>query len=492
MVKDYQSSRNPKIKASASEAILSGLSSDGGLFVLNNLEAYRYPIENLQDKNYQGIAQDIFQLFFKEFSTEEIKACVENAYDKKFTDSKIVPIKKLKEAYLLELFHGPTSAFKDIALSALPHLMEIALTLKKSSQKIMILTATSGDTGKAALEGFKDSSTVEIMVFYPNEGVSRMQQLQMQTQMGANVEVVAIKGNFDDAQRGIKELFNDQEVQQAYATKNYQLSSANSVNIGRLIPQIVYYFDAYRQLVQNNEIELGQHVDFVVPTGNFGNILAGYHAKKLGLPINQLICASNANHILSDFLATGIYDSRREFLKTTSPSMDILISSNLERLLFYVSGSDASYVSECMEQLKINGFFKVTPMILKQLQTDFGFGYATDEAVADVIQKVYQEEGYVLDPHTAVAYQVMLSNPSSPYPKVVLATASPYKFTKSVAQALKLPLTTKDEFSMIEELEKATGEKAPQNLKAVKNLPIRHQTCIEKVEMKNYVLNNKR
>ncbi|MGX7013388.1 threonine synthase [Vagococcus silagei] len=487
MTNYFQSTRNQNIKVSASQAILQGLSQDGGLFVLPDFTNRSYPIEQLQEASYQKIAQNIFQLFFDEFSREEIAECVSKAYDQKFSHPAITPIVKVGPSYVLELFHGPTSAFKDVALSILPHFMAQALNKQQVEEKILILTATSGDTGKAALEGFRDNEAIDIMVFYPNEGVSTIQERQMQTQRGDNVSVCAIEGNFDDAQSSLKEIFNDQVLQQELHQKQIQLSSANSVNIGRLVPQIVYYFDAYRQLLDQNEIELNEPVDFVVPTGNFGNILAGYYAKKLGLPIRNLICASNDNHILTDFLQTGIYDARREFLKTSSPSMDILISSNLERLLFDVSGQDSVYVNKCMTKLKEDGYFSVDSEILKALQEIFVAGFASDERVGQTIHDVYEETGYVLDPHTAVAHAVMEELDDCTCKRIVLATASPYKFVESVLAALELEHATLSEYEKMALLEKMTGVSIPQRLQSLMDLPVLHQDVIAKDAIKMYI-----
>ena len=428
MKKKYQSTRNENVLATSSEAILTGMSPDGGLFVLKEIPCYMTSSEKLIDKNYQQLAVDILALFLEDFTLEQIEYCVNKAYTDTFSDAKVTPLKKVGEHYILELFHGPTSAFKDIALSLLPRLMETSLTIQKRSETLLILTATSGDTGKAALEGFKDNPLVNIIVFYPDQGVSNIQKLQMQTQEGKNVRVTAIDGHFDDAQTAVKTLFNDEDLNQRLNQVGIQLSSANSINIGRLIPQIVYYLDAYRQLLINHEIQVDELVDFIVPTGNFGDILAGYYAKQLGLPIRKLICASNQNHVLTDFLSTGCYDIRREFYKTSSPSMDILISSNLERLLFYASGQDEHYVKKCMETLSTTGQFTVNQEVLSKIQQDFACGYVTDQEVLETIEEVYKDHHYLLDPHTAVAYRVMKERGDESVKQVVLATASPYKF----------------------------------------------------------------
>ena len=405
----YESTRDKNKQITPSAAILQGLSEEGGLFVLRELGKNKLNIENLLEKNYYEIAEEVLNLFV-DFSKEEIKECVENAYRGKFSSGNITPTVKLEDGYVLELFHGPTSAFKDVGLSLLPQLTKTALNNSNDKNDILILTATSGDTGKAALEGFKDVPRTKIMVFYPNDGVSVVQKTQMQTQEGQNTKVCAIHGNFDDAQTGIKNLFMDEEFKKLVLEKNIKLSSANSINIGRLIPQVVYYIVSYIDLVKNNEITLGEKVNFVVPTGNFGNILAGYYAKQIGLPVNKLVCASNSNNVLYDFLTTGEYNRNRNFLKTVSPSMDILISSNLERLLYYVSGCDNEYIESLMTDLAQNGSYKVNDEVFSKIRETFSTGYATDEQTKEVIKNIYEKDGYLLDTHTAVAYKVLLDN----------------------------------------------------------------------------------
>ena len=402
---------------------------------------------------------------------------IEKAYSK-FSTSKVTPLVELKDAHVLELFHGPTSAFKDVALTLLPYLIQLAL--EGSDQEILILTATSGDTGKAALEGFKDVDQTEIIVFYPKNGVSKIQELQMRTQEGKNTKVCAIEGNFDDAQTAVKNIFLDEDLQKKLGDKKF--SSANSINIGRLTPQIVYYID----LVKNNKINLGDKINFVVPTGNFGDILAGYYAKKLGLPVNKLVCASNKNNVLYDFLTTGIYDRNREFLKTISPSMDILISSNLERLLYDLSGSDDKYIKSLMDELKQNGKYQVNTDILAKLKAEFGSGYASDEETSHIIKKVWEEEKYLLDPHTAVAYKVMLEQ-NLEGETVVLSTASPYKFCTSVANAV-LNITDEDEFKLMEKLHEFTKVPVPENLKNLNSKEIRHSDLVKREDMAKYIL----
>ena len=477
---NYRSTRNNTIRKNDKTALLQGLSEDGGLFVLENFNEKKIDLKNLLDKSYTDIAFEVLKLFFS-FDESKLKSVIEKAYSK-FSTSKVTPLVELKDAHVLELFHGPTSAFKDVALTLLPYLIQLAL--EGSDQEILILTATSGDTGKAALEGFKDVDQTEIIVFYPKNGVSKIQELQMRTQEGKNTKVCAIEGNFDDAQTAVKNIFLDEELQKKLGKKKF--SSANSINIGRLTPQIVYYIVAYIDLVKNHKINLGDKINFVVPTGNFGDILAGYYAKKLGLPVNKLVCASNKNNVLYDFLRTGIYDRNREFLKTISPSMDILISSNLERLLYDLSGSDDKYIKSLMDELKQSGKYQVNADILAKLKAEFGSGYASDEETSQVIKKVWDEEKYLLDPHTAVAYKVMLEQ-NLEGETVVLSTASPYKFCTSVANAV-LNITDEDEFKLMEKLYEFTKVPVPENLKNLNSKEIRHSDLVKREDMAKYIL----
>ncbi|MGX7111898.1 threonine synthase [Gemella cuniculi] len=482
----YESTRDVSKKINPSEAILQGLSEEGGLFVLRDLGKKKLNLEKLIGKNYYEIAEEVLKLFL-DFSNEEIKYCVENAYRGKFSNESITPLVELSDSFILELFNGPTSAFKDIGLSLLPQLTKIALTKVNDKNNILILTATSGDTGKAALEGFKDVDRTKIMVFYPNDGVSTVQKVQMQTQEGENTKVCAIHGNFDDAQSGIKELFIDEEFKRQLLEKNIKLSSANSINIGRLIPQVVYYVVSYLELVNREKITLGDKINFIVPTGNFGNILAGYYADKIGLPINKLICASNSNNVLYDFLTTGIYDRNRNFLKTVSPSMDILISSNLERLLYYISDCDNKYVAQLMNNLKETGKFEVSDEILRKIQEKFQTGYTSDDDTKKTIKLIYQKDNYLLDTHTAVAYKVLLDNFDKEHKNIVLSTASPYKFTESVYSSLN-DFSDEDEFILMEKLNELTKVTIPKNLKDLDKKEIRHNDVIEKNDMKKYIL----
>lgn len=477
---NYISTRNNNIKKDDKTALLQGLSEDGGLFILENLNEKKLNFDSFIEKNYTEIALEVLKIFFS-FDEKKLKTAIEKAYSK-FSTPKITPLVELKNAHILELFYGPTSAFKDVALTLLPYLIQLAL--EGSEQKILILTATSGDTGKAALEGFKDVDQTEIIVFYPKNGVSKIQELQMRTQEGENTKVYAIIGNFDDAQTAVKNIFLDENLQKKLGNK--KLSSANSINIGRLTPQIVYYIVAYLDLVKNNKIKMGDKINFVVPTGNFGDILAGYYAKKLGLPINKLVCASNKNNVLYDFLTTGKYNKNREFLKTTSPSMDILISSNLERLLYDLSGGDDKYIKSLMEDLNKFGKYTISDKVFQKLKEQFGAGYASDEETTQIIKKVWEEENYLLDPHTAVAYKVMLEQ-NLVGTTVVLATASPYKFCSSVAEAI-LGESSSDEFLLMEKLFSTTNVKIPENLKNLNKKEVKYSDIIKKEKMSAYIL----
>jgi len=486
MNKIYESTRDKNERIEGAKAILQGLSSDGGLFVLSDLTSRKIDLSSLVTKSYYEIAQTILEIFLDDFTKDEIVNCVANAYENKFTSDMITPLVKLKDAYVLELFHGPTSAFKDVGLSLLPQLVSTALKKTGADYDILILTATSGDTGKAALEGFKDVDKTKIMVFYPNEGVSKVQETQMKTQQGSNVLVCAIEGNFDDAQSGIKKLFVDTDFKEQLAKDNIHLSSANSINIGRLIPQMVYYFSAYANLVKSGEIKMGDKVNYIVPTGNFGNILAGYYAKQIGLPVHKLVCASNENNVLYDFFETGEYNRNRDFLKTSSPSMDILISSNLERLLYYASGCDNVYIKELMEELNQNGSYKLKDEVLQAIRKDFMWGYATSEECTNIIKQVYEKDQYLLDPHTAVAYKVLLDHVDKEHKNIVLSTASPYKFAKSVVHAL-YKSDESDEFEQMKQLYEKTQVDIPINLQNLNTLPLLHNDVIKKEDMKDYV-----
>lgn len=487
MKKIWESTRDKEVSKTASEAILKGLSEEGGLFVMRDLEQAHLDVEKMLDMSYQEIAISILRILLDDFSDEEIAMCVNKAYDHRFRDAAITPLTLIGDDAILELFGGPTSAFKDIGLSLLPQLMSTALKKSQSDDDILILTATSGDTGKAALEGFKDADRIKIIVFYPFGKVSAVQQAQMQTQEGKNLAVCALRGNFDDAQNGIKQLFVDESFKKSLKQRHIALSSANSINIGRLIPQMVYYFYAYIELVRKHKIKMGEAINFVVPTGNFGNILAGYYAKLLGLPVHKFIVAANNNNVLYDFINTGVYDRNRDFLKTISPSMDILISSNLERLLYYLSDKDNKLVKELMEQLKEQGRYEVSKALLEKIQEHFSAGYATDKETSDTIKKVYEKYGYLLDTHTAVAYRVMQKKKEEGYMHVVLSTASPYKFTQSVYASL-YGKTHEDEFLLMEKLHQKTKAEIPLNLSELNKKAILHDKCIDKKDMKQYIL----
>ena len=485
----YKSTRNAEHTATASEAILKGLAEDGGLFVPVQIPKLDVTMEELKTMSYQETAYAVMKQFLTDFTEEELKGCIARAYDSKFDTEVIAPLVKVGDTYHLELFHGATIAFKDMALSILPHLLTTAAKKNQVKNEIVILTATSGDTGIAALAGFEDVPGTKIIVFYPKNGVSRVQELQMVTQKGENTSVVAIHGNFDNAQSGVKALFEDKELEKELSEAGYQFSSANSINIGRLVPQIVYYVYAYAKLLENEEIADGEELNVTVPTGNFGNILAAYYAKQMGVPIGKLICASNENKVLFDFFQTGTYDRNRKFVLTSSPSMDILISSNLERLIYTISGQDAKKDSELMEQLKENGKYEITAEMKEKLK-DFAGGYATEEETKAAIHEVYKKTGYVMDTHTAVASHV-----SREYRKesgdnrkmLVASTASPYKFVRSVMSAIDETYAQMDEFALIGELEKASNMDVPGAIKEILHAEIRHTRECDADKMKDTV-----
>ena len=484
----FVSTRGKSGTVSSAHAIKEGLAEDGGLFVPRRFPQIALDdILAMHEKTYARCATQILACFLTDYTEEELQACAEAAYSPEKFGPDPAPLKKVSEfTDVLELWHGPTMAFKDIALQILPHLMTRAQKKTGDESKIAILTATSGDTGKAALAGFADVPGTEILVFYPENGVSSIQKLQMTTQKGVNTKVFGIRGNFDDAQSGVKALFEDEAFAEVLNEKGFQLSSANSINIGRLVPQVVYYVYAYVKLADAGKITMGDEIDFVVPTGNFGNILAGYYAKMIGLPVHRFICASNDNNVLYDFIKTGVYNRKRPFLKTISPSMDILISSNLERLLYYMSGCNNQYVKELMKQLNENGEYRVSDEILAKIQSIFDCGYATNEETEAVIKMVYEKDHYLLDTHTAVAYKVMLEQKDK-YPCVVLSTASPYKFTRSVYESL-VGNSDEDEFILMKKLNELSGTPIPNNLKDLDKKAVLHDDVIAKDEMKNYVL----
>ncbi len=485
----YSSTRNATKKVTASQAILQGLAEDGGLFVPNEIPAFDFDINEKKDMTYQETAYEVMKLFFTDFTKEELMHCINSAYDEKFDTKEIAPLVYADGAYYLELFHGKTIAFKDMALSILPYLMTTSAKKNNLKEKIVILTATSGDTGKAALAGFADVEGTGIVVFYPKNGVSAIQEKQMVTQKGKNVKVIGIHGNFDDAQTGVKNLFNDTELKQELKEKGYVFSSANSINIGRLVPQVVYYVYAYLNLLKNGKISMGEKMNVVVPTGNFGNILAAYYAKNMGLPIGKLICASNENKVLFDFFEEGVYDKNREFILTSSPSMDILISSNLERLIYKVAGNDAERNREFMELLSKEGKYSIDES-MKDNMKDFMGGYALEAQTLEKIHALYEKTGYVIDTHTAVAahvYEQYVNETKDETPTVIASTASPYKFARSVMSAIDKKYDAMDDFALIDELSKISGVAVPGAIEEIRNAEVLHDTVCEKEEMKEMV-----
>lgn len=487
----YKSTRDAEKTVTASQAILKGLADDGGLFVPVSIPKLPVSLGELKEMSYQEIAYTVMKEFLTDFTEEELKSCIAKAYDSKFDTEEIAPLAKVEDAYYLELFHGATIAFKDMALSILPHLLTTSAKKNQVKNEIVILTATSGDTGKAALAGFADVEGTKIIVFYPKNGVSRVQELQMVTQKGDNTSVVAIHGNFDNAQSGVKAMFENKELEKELNEAGYQFSSANSINIGRLVPQVVYYVYAYAKLLQNEEIAEDEEINVVVPTGNFGNILAAYYAKNMGIPIAKLICASNENKVLYDFFQTGTYDRNREFVLTTSPSMDILISSNLERLIYKISGEDARKDTDLMTELKTKGSYAITGEMKANL-ADFAAGYATEEQVAKTIHDIYEDTGYVMDTHTAVAatvYKAYKEDSKDDRKTVIASTASPYKFAGSVMSAINPKYKGQDDFKLIEELQKVSGTELPNAIKEIMNAEIRHNTECDVDQMEQTVKN---
>ena len=489
MALSYESTRGGQKGVTASQAILKGLAEDGGLFMPTEIPKLDKTLEQLAGMTYQETAYEVMKLFLTDYTEEELKTCIANAYDSKFDTEEIAPLAKADGAYFLELYHGSTIAFKDMALSILPHLMTTAAKKNHADKEIVILTATSGDTGKAAMAGFADVPGTRIIVFYPKGGVSKIQELQMRTQKGDNTSVVAIHGNFDDAQTGVKKLFGNKELEKEMAEAGFQFSSANSINIGRLVPQVVYYVYAYAKLVQNGEIQNGDLINVTVPTGNFGNILAAYLAKQMGVPIKTLICASNDNKVLYDFFKTGTYDRKREFILTNSPSMDILISSNLERLLYLSCGRDAAKTKAMMEQLSTNGKYEITED-MKEFMKDFAAGYADMEENAKEIRKVFDDTGYLIDTHTGVAaavYEQYKAKTGDTTKTVIASTASPYKFSRSVMEAVLGKKKDADEFALIDEMERISGVKIPQAIEEIRDAKILHNRQCKPEEMEETV-----
>ena len=488
----YSSTRGDSVQVTAAEAIIKGLAADSGLFVPDELPQISPSfIEELVPLSYEERAVKVLRLFLTDYTDEELKTCVENAYGKgKFDCADRAPVTDLGAMQVLELWHGPTSAFKDMALQLLPQLMSTALKKTGEQDNVLILVATSGDTGKAALEGFRDVDQISIMVFYPEGGVSRIQQLQMLTQEGKNVNVTAVRGNFDDAQSGVKIIFADKAFNEQLAEKGVKLSSANSINWGRLVPQIVYYFSAYADLRKAGRIKAGEEINFTVPTGNFGNILAGFYAKQMGLPVHKLICASNANNVLTDFLQTGRYDRNRAFYKTITPSMDILISSNLERLLYHVTG-DKEQVADWMAQLNNSGSYEVDVKTRGIIKETFWADWVDDAATKKCIQQVYMQHKYVLDTHTAVAYQVAENYRHATHDEhvmVVASTASPYKFNGSVLDALQAETAGLDEFALLDKLQELNDNPIPAGLAALKTKEVLHKGVCDKDKMNEAVM----
>lgn len=488
----YKSTRNSSVNVSSAQAIAQGISKDGGLFVPSEIPSLSLDeIKSLGDKSYSERAFFVFSKFLTDFTDAEIKYCVENAYnDKNFDTNNIAELAHLFDGtYMLELWHGPTCAFKDMALQILPYLLTTSAKKLNLNKKIVILVATSGDTGKAALEGFKDVPDTEILVFYPDDGVSAMQKKQMTTQEGKNVGVCAIKGNFDDAQNGVKAIFTNEEIANELDKNGMMFSSANSINWGRLAPQIIYYISSYAQLVKDGEINLGDKINIVVPTGNFGNILAGFYAKKMGLPVNKLICASNANNVLTDFLNTGVYNRNRPFHTTISPSMDILISSNLERLLYHLCGENDEQIREWFGALATDGKYEVTDEVKAVLKDEFYAGCCDDVQTKACIKEIYDKYSYTCDTHTAVAvkvYEDYKAATGDETKTIIASTASPYKFSGSVLDAIGVDTNT-DEFGLVDKLAETSKLPVPASLAALKDKDIRFKKFIDKTEMKDYV-----
>ncbi|NCE98595.1 threonine synthase [Emergencia sp. 1XD21-10] len=487
-MRKFKSTRGSKQELTGAQAIIQGLSEDKGLYVPTEIPALPFNIEDMMGKTYQEIALAVIGAFFDDYTEEEMQYCIKGAYDEKFEAADIAPIVRAGGAYFLELYHGRTAAFKDMALSILPYLLTTAIKKENEDKKICILTATSGDTGKAALEGFADVPGTEIIVFFPNQGVSQVQERQMITQEGANTHVFAINGNFDDAQTGVKKIFNDNAFAEKLAASGCKLSSANSINIGRLVPQVAYYVYSYIKLVESGAIKNGEKMNIVVPTGNFGNILAGYYAKQMGIPVGKFICASNENKVLTDFINTGIYDIKRDFYLTNSPSMDILISSNLERLLYHLSGGNGEEIKALMAQLDTEKVYKVSDKIKAGL-ADFYGGYADVAQTNETISQMYAEHGYLMDTHTAVAYKVYedyRKETGDTTPTVIASTASAYKFAESVAKSIGLG-EEENGFRYVEALAAKTGVRVPKGLKDLDKKEVRHTGVINIEEMMNVV-----
>ena len=486
----YVSTRNAGDVRTASEAILQGLAPDGGLYVPTEIPKLDIPLEKLGQMTYQEVAFEVLSRFLTDFTAEELHDCINRAYDEKFDCPEIAPMVKAHGAYYLELFHGKTIAFKDMALSILPYLMTTSAKKQGLDKDIVILTATSGDTGKAALAGFCDVPGTRIIVFYPKDGVSPIQKQQMVTQAGDNTYVIGINGNFDDAQTGVKKIFHDKEMAEELDSKGYQFSSANSINIGRLVPQVVYYVYSCAKLLADEEIKPGESINVCVPTGNFGNILAAFYAKQMGMPINRLICASNSNKVLYDFFRTGDYDRRRDFHLTMSPSMDILISSNLERLIYQILDRDPEKTSNDMDELNQKGITEISLDLLKKKVPDFYGNYADEEETAKQIRDVYEDTGYAIDPHTAVAssvYDKYKAETGDSTKTLIASTASPFKFTRTVLKAIGADQPEKTDLDLTEDLSKIANVEIPGAIREIKDAPVRHKTICEVSEMPDVI-----
>lgn len=483
----YISTRGLDKEYSASEAVIKGLCDDGGLFVPTSTPKLSVSLEDLIKMDYKEVAYVVLKEFFTDYTEEELKNCINRAYDEKFDTKEIAPLVKVGDEYFLELFHGKTIAFKDMALSILPHLLTTALKKNNIDKEVVILTATSGDTGKAALSAFADVEGTRIIVFYPKGGVSAIQELQMVTQKGKNTTVVGVNGNFDDCQTGVKNIFNDEEFKKELDNAGFTFSSANSINIGRLFPQVAYYVWAYSRMVKMGEIKAGEEINFVVPTGNFGNILAGYFAKKMGIPVNKLICASNENKVLYDFFETGVYDKNREFILTSSPSMDILISSNLERLIYLIAGCDAKKNADLMNDLKNTGKYEITAEMKAELTDFIGF-WANEDTVFNTIKTIFDNEKYVIDTHTAVAASAD-KGVKQDKKSVVVSTASPYKFTYDVLRALGEDVfgLKEEPFTLVDKLASVSSVKIPNAVTELRNAEVLHKSVIEIAGMKEFV-----
>ena len=485
----YVSTRSKARPVRASQAIFEGIAPDGGLYTPVDLGEKRLEAETVLSLSAEEIWVRTLSCLLDDYSEEELRGIVREGYRGKFETEDLTPTVKVGDSWVLELFRGPTCAFKDLALSLLPRLITRAREKVGSGEQVMILTATSGDTGKAALKGFEDVEGTSIAVFYPHGGVSDVQKAQMVTQTGHNVRVCAVKGNFDDAQTGVKSIFAHEQANGWAREKGVRLSSANSINLGRLAPQVAYYYKAYADLARSGAIQVGEKVDFVVPTGNFGDILAGEFARRMGLPVGRLVCASNANRVLTDFIRTGTYDRRREFHKTLSPSMDILVSSNLERYLFLASGMDTDLVADMMKRLREDGIYTAPESVMREMKARFWAGCAGDAQTLDTIGRVYKETGYLMDTHTAVAWRVMEEyrrEAGDGRKAVVLSTASPFKFPAAVLKALGQSEPA-DGFAAMEALEKYTGIRAPEPLRTLKAMPVRHRDVTEKDGMLGYI-----